>query len=406
MRAFEAGGARSESVRRANLAAVLRTLHTRGAATRSDLVAATDLTRSAIGALVGELSELGFVEEQPSPSGGSPGRPSPIVRPRQDNVVLGMEVLVDSIAVALMALGGEIVALERRDRPRADTPPHTTVRDLSEMVSEMVAGIVARRGAPVRMFGIGMAVAGVVRDHATVVFAPNIGWSDVPIAQLLNASLGWDIPVAVGNDADMGALGESRRGAAAGCDDVVYVSGEVGVGGGIIAGGRPLVGAAGYAGEIGHVPVVPDGQPCKCGSWGCWETEVGEEALLQRCGHRPDGGRPAVDEVLGRAAAGDAAVLAAMDAHGRWIGYGLAGVVNVFDPALIVLGGMFARIHPYAAPALTRELAARVFDEVRAQTEVVPAGLGIDAPLVGAAEWVWDRVLADPQAATPRAVDA
>src|SRR5690606_24711029 len=132
----------------------------------------------------------------------------------------------------------------------------------------MVAATLDRIDMPMRIFGIGMAVAGVVRDHATVVFAPNVGWSEVPIARLLEEALGWGLPVAVGNDADMGALGESRRGAAAGCDDVVYVSGEVGVGGGIIAGGRPLVGTAGYAGEIGHVPVVPDGQPCKCGSWG------------------------------------------------------------------------------------------------------------------------------------------
>lgn len=397
MRDLQPTAARSESVRRANLTSVLRTLHLGGPATRSGLVAATGLTRSAIGALVGELSELGFVEEQPSTSGGSPGRPSPIVRPRPDNVVLALEVLVDSIGVALMALGGELLALERRDRPRADTPPDRTVRDLTGMV----AATLDRIDMPMRIFGIGMAVAGVVRDHATVVFAPNVGWSEVPIARLLEEALGWGLPVAVGNDADMGALGESRRGAAAGCDDVVYVSGEVGVGGGIIAGGRPLVGTAGYAGEIGHVPVVPDGQPCKCGSWGCWETEVGEGALLQRCGHRPEGGRPAVDDVLARAADGDAEILAAMEEHGRWIGYGLAGLVNVFDPALVVLGGMFARIHPFVAPALTRELAARVFDEVRAQTAVVPAGLGVDAPLVGAAEWVWDGVLADPQSALP-----
>ena len=402
MRQIEVAGARSESVRQANLAAVLRTLHARGPATRSGLVAATGLTRSAIGALVGELGELGLVDEQPSASDGNPGRPSPIVRPRADNAVLACEVLVDSIAVALVALGGEIVTLVRRDRPRADMPADRTVRDLTEMATATLAA----RPSPTRLFGVGVAVAGVVHDTSTVVFAPNVGWHDVPIAALLQAALGWDVPIVVGNDADMGAIGESRRGAAAGCDDVVYVSGEVGVGGGIIAAGRPLVGTAGYAGEIGHMPVVPDGQPCKCGSWGCWETEVGEEALLRRSGRRPDGGRPVLDELLAQAAAGDADVLAAMTEHGRWLGYGLAGLVNVFDPALVVMGGMFARIHPFVAEALTTELAARVFDEVRAQTEVVPAGLGVDAPLVGASEWVWDRVIADPQAARPLVFDA
>lgn len=396
VRQTELAGTRSESVRRANLTAVLRSVHMGGPTTRSALVATTGLTRSAIGALVGELAELGLVDERPSPADGSPGRPSPSVLPRADNVVVALEVLVDSIAVAVVGLGGTVRALERRNRPRADMPADRTVRDLSAMVADTLAEL----DADVRVFGVGVAVAGVVRDRSTVVFAPNVGWYDVPLAALVAEALGWDVPVAVGNDGDMGALGETRRGAAAGRSDVVYVSGEVGVGGGIIADGRPLDGAAGYAGEIGHMPVVPDGRPCKCGSWGCWETEAGEEALLRRAGEPPDGGRPALDGVVARAAAGDPAAQAAMTEHGRWLGYGLAGVINAFDPAVVVLGGLFARIHPYVADALNAELSARVFDEVRAQTEVVPAGLGDDAPLIGAAELVWDRVLTDPVAAT------
>ena len=398
MRRPEVTGARSESVRQANLAAVLRTLHVGGPATRSGLVAATGLTRSAIGALVGELSELGFVSEQPSASAGNPGRPSPIVQPLPGNAVLALEVLVDSIAVAALGFGGQVLALKRRDRPRADMPPDRTVRDLTAMAATLHATL----PAATRWFGAGVAIAGVVHDRHTVVFAPNIGWHDVALGDLLADALGWGLPVLVGNDADMGALGESRRGAAAGSDDIVYVSGEVGVGGGIVAGGRPLDGTAGYAGEIGHVPVVFDGRPCKCGSTGCWETEVGEEALLRRSGHPIDGGRQAVDALLAAAAAADPTALAALAQHGRWLGYGLAGIVNVFDPELVVLGGLFARIHPYVAEALNEELTARVFDEVRARTEVVPAGLGVDAPLVGAAEAVWDGVLADPQAARPR----
>ena len=397
MRRLEVTGARSESVRQANLAAVLRTLHLGGPATRSGLVAATGLTRSAIGALVGELSELGFVSEQPSASAGNPGRPSPIVQPLAGNAVLAFEVLVDSVAVAALGLGGQVLARERRDRPRADMPPDRTVRDLTAMATALHASL----PASTRWFGAGVAIAGVVRDRHTVVFAPNIGWHDVALGQLLTEAFAWDVPVLVGNDADMGALGESRRGAAAGRDDIVYVSGEVGVGGGIVAGGRPLDGTAGYAGEIGHMPVVFDGRPCKCGSSGCWETEVGEEALLRRSARPVDGGRQAVDDLLAAADVGDPAALAALAEHGRWLGYGVAGIVNVFDPELVVLGGLFARIHPYVAEAMTDELSARVFGEVRARTEVLPAGLGVDAPLVGAAEAVWDRVLGDPQAARP-----
>jgi len=392
MARFDTTGARSESVRRSNLAAVLRTIHLDGPATRSDLVAATGLTRSAIGALVGELAQLGFVVEQPSGGGGRPGRPSPLVRPAPGNVVVAMEVLVDSVAVAAVELGGAIAAIERQQRPRAELPAAPTIANLTAMAGELLAGL----PPATRVHAVGVTVAGVVRRDGTVMVAPNIGWHDVALAAQLTEALDLGAPVVVGNDGDLGALGESRRGAAAGLADVVYVSGEVGVGGGIIAGGRQLTGTGGFAGEIGHVPVVPDGRPCNCGSRGCWETEIGEGALLERAGRPPDGGRAAVDELLAAAADGDATTLAALAEHGRWVGIGLAGVINVFDPEMVVLGGSLAQIHPYIAASLTDELATRVFEEIRVQTEVVPAALGGDAPLVGAAELAWDLVLADP----------
>ena len=201
------------------------------------------------------------------------------------------------------------------------------------------------------------------------------------------------------NDADAGVLAEHRRGAAAGVDDVLYVSGEVGVGGGVIVGGRQLTGAAGYAGEIGHLPVNPDGAPCRCGSVGCWETEVGEGVLLARAGFRPDAGSAGVDAVLagGRCRRSPAA-LAALAHVGRWLGIGLAGLVNVLNPRLIILGGLHGRIHPYVREVLDAELARRALPAPRTLLSVVPATLGVDAPLVGAAELAFEPLLADPAA--------
>jgi len=207
------------------------------------------------------------------------------------------------------------------------------------------------------------------------------------------------VPVVIANDGDLGALAEVRRGVATGMSDVVYISGEVGVGAGVITDGRPLGGAEGFAGEVGHIPVNPGGLPCRCGSTGCWETEVGEQALLRRVGRPPGGGRAVVDEILAAAAIGDPDVLAAMDAHGRWLGFGLAGIINTFDPDVVVMGGLFARLHPFVSEALESELDRRVFDVVRQQVGVLPSGLGLDGPLLGAAEWAWERVLSDPAAA-------
>jgi predicted NBD/HSP70 family sugar kinase len=208
--------------------------------------------------------------------------------------------------------------------------------------------------------------------------------------------LGWDIPVLVGNEADLGVIAELRRGAARGLDDVIYVHGEVGVGAGIITGGRPLIGAAGYAGELGHFPVSADGRPCRCGSHGCWETEVGGEALLVRAGYPSDARQEGIDAVLRDAAAGSPVALAAIELTGERLGVGLAGFVNAFNPRLIVLGGLFGRLQPFAQAAIWTAMAARTLPAPLAMVRVVPASLGNDAPLLGAAEMALEVVLRDP----------
>ena len=184
-----------------------------------------------------------------------------------------------------------------------------------------------------------------------------------------------------------------------GVDNVLFISGEVGVGGGLIVDGRPLTGVAGYGGEIGHIPVNPAGAACRCGSVGCWETEVGEGALLRRAGHPAAGGRAAVEAVLREAADGSPVALAALDHVGRWLGLGLAGLVNVLNPRLVVLGGLFGRIHPLdrGRPSRRSSTAGRL-PAPRALVRVVPASLGVDAPLLGAAELAFEPLLADPAA--------
>jgi predicted NBD/HSP70 family sugar kinase len=206
------------------------------------------------------------------------------------------------------------------------------------------------------------------------------------------------VPIAVANEADLGALAEHRRGAAVGADHVLYISGEVGVGGGLIVDGRPLTGVAGYGGELGHIPVNPAGVACGCGSIGCWETEVGAGALLQRAGHSAGGGRAKVDAVLREAAGGAPMALCALDVTGRWLGFGLAGLVNVFNPQLVVLGGLFGRIYPFVARILQSELERLALPAPRALVRVVPATLGEDAPLIGAAELAFEPMLTDPAA--------
>jgi predicted NBD/HSP70 family sugar kinase len=387
-------GQRSETVRRSNLSAIVRELHARGPLSRSELVARTGLTRSAIRGLIGELVVAGLVSEERAAPLGTPGRPSPVVRLNPDGaVVLALEIAVDSLAVAVVGLGGDVFELIRADRPRG----HSSVDEIVADLVELTTTVRARRPTHDPLIGIGVAVVGVVRrTDGFVSMAPNLGWSDVPLGERLARALAASVPISVANEADLGALAEFRRGAAIGADDVLFISGEVGVGGGLIVDGKPLTGVAGYGGEVGHMPVNPDGAACRCGSVGCWETEVGEDALLTRAGHPRQGGRGEVDTVLREAAEGSPAALSALDHVGRWLGLGLAGLVNVFNPRLIVLGGLFSRIHPFVARTLGDELDRRALPASRALVRVVPATLGVDAPLLGAAELAFEPLLADP----------
>lgn len=387
-------GQRSETVRRANLGAIVRALHEGGPLSRSELVEGTGLTRSAIRGLIGELAAAGLVVEEGGVRLGTPGRPSPLVRIEPEGgVVLALEIAVDSLAVALVGLGGTVFERSRVDRPRG----HWSVDDVVADLVDLVAEVRARRPDVGPATGIGVAVVGVVRRaDGLVSLAPNLGWRDAPLGERLAAAFGTVVPISVANEADLGVLAEHRRGAAVGVDDVLYLSGEVGVGGGLIVDGRPLTGAAGYGGEVGHIPFDPDGALCRCGSAGCWETLVGEGALLRLAGHPAASGRAAVDAVLAEAAAGSPPALAALAQVGRWLGIGLAGLVNIFDPRLVILGGLFGRIHPFVRDAVEGELDRRALAAPRALVRVAPARLGVDAPLLGAAELALEPLLADP----------
>jgi predicted NBD/HSP70 family sugar kinase len=389
-------GQRSETVRRANLSAIVRELHEHGPLTRSELVSRTGLTRSAIRGLIGELTAAGFVTEERSTGQGTPGRPSPVVRLSPARAIaLALEIDVDSLAVAAVGLGGTVLGRTRVDRPSG----HVTVEAISGDLAELANGLRGAAWTPESLVGVGVGVVGVTRrSDGLVSMAPNLGWRDIPLGEALVDVLGVNVPVSVANEADLGALAEHRRGAAVGYDNVLFIQGEVGVGGGLIVDGKPLTGAAGYGGEIGHIPVNPAGVGCRCGSVGCWETEVGAWALLRRAGHPPGGGRRDVDVVIREAEEGSPVAIEALDEVGRWLGIGLAGLVNVLNPEVIVLGGLFGRIQPYTQRALAGALDRMALSAPRSLVRIVPAKLGVDAPLIGAAEYAFEPLLADPAA--------
>jgi predicted NBD/HSP70 family sugar kinase len=384
-------GVGSDELRRANLRAILETVHTRGPTTRAVLTQQLGLNRSTIGALTGELHGLGLVTEESSSLLGRTGRPSHLVVPRPDNVVVAVDLGVDQIAVALVGLGGDVLDRRERGHQRGE---HDVVH-VVESVAQMVEDALSRRPG-VRCLGLGVAVPGAVRaEDGLVRFAPNLGWVEEPFTELLGKRL--SRPVVTGNDANLGVLAEHVRGVAVGHSDVGYLNGSVGIGGGFIVGGRPLTGASGYAGEVGHLQVDSQGPPCRCGNNGCWEMKIGENRILQLAGRLPGAGPEGVAEVIEAAQGGDARALAAVEEVADWTGVGMRAVINVFNPEMIVLGGCLAQIWEAAQDLVNDALERTTLISRRTDVAIRSAQLGMDSPLLGAAELAFAPLLQDPQ---------
>lgn len=385
-----------DDLRRLNRARLLRRLHEGGAARRSDLVAFSGLNRSTVGVLVSELAEAGLVTEAAGLP-GQVGRPSLRVAPISEAaVVIAFDLKVERTIVALVGLGGAELWRREQRHERGDYAPEQAVRNVMSLIRQ------ALRRAPegAAWVGVGVGVPGVV-DHADglVRLAPNLGWSDVPLGALLRVALeseyGFIPHLSISNDADLGALAEHVRGVGAVNRNLIYLSGEVGIGGGIIIDGSPMLGAGGFGGEVGHMVVNPAGAECRCGARGCWETEIGLDALVRSAGITdPEAG---VTDVLAAAAAGSAQARSAIDKAGEWLGVGLANLVNLFNPEVIVLGGHLRLLYPLVSSTVLRQV-HHALPAAREQARVEVPSLKADSTLLGAAEAAFEGLLADPVA--------
>lgn len=384
--AGSSAGARPDEARRHNRAALLRRLHVDGPCTRAVLATELGLNRSTIKAVVDGLAEAGVVTEAVPAQRNGAGRPSLMVLPRAEAaVVLAVDVRVEQVAMSMVGLGGQIIGRHSWNLRRSTRTPGEVITHVAES-AQLLAEELA-----VTPQGAGISVPGVVRrDDGWVHEAPNLEWRDVALGDRLASVL--RLPVQVANDAELGALAEHVRGLARDVADLVYVSAERGVGGGVISDGRPLRGTRGYVGELGHLAVRPGGRPCYCGSRGCWETEVGEAALCRALGLPEDTPRGVVVAELRSLAT--APVPGPLDEFAEWLAAGLVTVVNLLAPELVVLGDLFTALPPGVVDHVRglvheRSLVSRAVGGIRIET----SPLGRDATLVGAAELAFEPVL-------------
>lgn len=367
--------AQHAGMRASNLALTLSAIVDAGPLTRSQVAVRTGLTKSSVSGLVADLVAARLVAEAPAPPArGRPG--TALALDRQGASGLGLEINVDYVAAIVIDLTGtpryrHVVTCDNRGRS-----PLAVLSDLAELAAA-AARAAGEQGLP--LAGVCLGVPGVVMP-GDVVRAPNLGWSDVVVDVPLPPT---PLGAVVDNEADLAALGELWTGEAG--NDFVHVSGEIGIGGGIVVGGELFGGSHGRAGELGHVVLDPDGPPCSCGGRGCLERLAGQEAILAAAGVETRA------ELEARCAHGDPAALTAVTAAGERLGVALASVTNLLDPGAIVLGGLFADLAPWLRPSVETTLARH-----GTTPRVLVSGLGGEAAVRGAAGSVVRRVLTDP----------
>ena len=384
-----------QGMRRANLALVLGAVARLGATSRAQLAEATGLTRAAAGSLVSELIDAGLVREHGVTLEGRVGRPSTVVSLNNHGPAgLGLEIGVEHLGACVVDLSAEVRTRVRVPAPNRERDPKAVIEQLAQVAA---SALTEAHALGLTLVGASVAVPGLVGSASdTVVHAPNLGWHDVNLPDFLRPLLPpplRDLPLDVENEANLGALAELWRGEVG--RDFVHVSAEAGIGAALVVDGMLLRGRRGFAGELGHMPVYPDGLPCPCGSHGCLEQYAGEEAVLRNCGLQEEAGdRVAV--LVDQARLGRAEVRQALDKAGRALGIALAGAVNLVDPETVVLGGAYADLADWLTLGMQTELAARVKIRPWEPAGLVVSGLRREGPVIGAATAVVQRVITDP----------
>lgn len=384
-------------VRRQNLALVLAGIQGNGGATRAQLAAESGLTKASVSSIVADLLECGLVREASVTRDGERGRPGTGLVLNPARGALAAEINVDYLAVGVLDFSGDLLFHETVERHNRGSLPADILPILVAMARRAA---IEAAGTGVELLGGELTVPGLVEtEHNVVLSAPNLGWADVELSEELptllpNAPFG----VSLSNEANSAALAElwfghgADRGTSDRFRDFLYVSGEVGVGGGLVIDSQLFAGPQGHAGEIGHVVVHPDGPLCACGGRGCLETFAGQDAIYSAAGIDQDLTSQQMDQLLSRIADGDGSAVSAVEQAGHYLGIAVASTARVANISAVVLGGHFAALEEWIAPALRRSLGHHAPGLIP-EGNVAFSELGQTGALIGAAATSVRRIL-------------
>lgn len=385
-------GATNQNLRAHNLSLALRhILANPGAINRAGIAAQTGISRATMSRLVDELIATGLVEESDDklPTGGR-GRPTSVLSPASGTVIaLGLQVNISVLGAYLVDLSGNVLARETLEGDFSGSDPQATLRKLARMGRRVLR---EGREEGTTFLGSALALPGLVSGD-TLVTAPNLGWKNIPFEELTHPLHDLHVTL-IANEADLAAfaVAHPRPGVPEGPASFIYVSGEVGIGGGLVINHQPLSGAHGWSGEIGHICVEPQGNVCSCGARGCLETIAGLKALCRAAGLEDESSARELTQLAGHSAKAQDALANA----GHALGQALAGVVNTVDISQVYLGGLVAETALYLLPTLHEELETRVLQApwYAPAIDILPSSE--DLSLRGGAFQILERILDDP----------
>ncbi|MBL8164528.1 MAG: ROK family protein [Anaerolineae bacterium] len=391
-------GSSGSAIKSHNLRAVLFSLLRQEAVSRAQLAQLTQLSSTTITNLITELLDQGIVAEDTDSAATQPvqravGRPQTALRlVAASRTAVGVHFDVDHINVAVTDLFGKPLAACSAPHP-ADRAPQPALAETVRLVRQAIS----ESGVDTRLIvGVGVGASGLVdAERGVNVIAPNLGWRDVPLRDWLTAELG--LPVCIENNVRTMALAEVMFGAGRGVNALAFVYARVGVGAGFVVNGEIYRGSAEGAGEIGHTTIIPNGGiRCRCGNTGCLETLVSEPALL-RAAHELAEAQPrsllaehlrtgqGLESVFQAARAGDEPTRAMLQTRAQYMGIALANLVNILNPELIVMGGLFRQGRDLLLPTVEATIRARAFARLGERVGLQTASFDGRAGVIGAA---------------------
>ena len=371
-------GVHPTALRRINAIEVFNAVRTKPGLSQKDIVAETGIDRSTVSTIVAQFDALGLLERGTASSEGRRGRKSETLAIKTDaGLLIGAHIMPEQLLFVSSGLDGtpaETMAL----------PPLTDAADVEAAIGKGLDTFLYRIGAkPEDVSAFGLCVPGLVATGGRLAESSNMSWQDLNLPEIL----GGKIPSKfhIDNDSRAAGIAEKLFGQCVDVDDYIYVDSASGLGGLLYMNGSPYVGAGGFAGEIGHMKVVPNGRLCTCGASGCASAYLSEPALVrrfQRVGLKAE----TFGEIRALAGSGSERALTLLDEAGEMLGLALSDLVNLFNPPVVVLGSGLGLLADYLLPAAQRTLARNALQSPRALCRIVSSDIAqMDTPRGGLA---------------------